>query len=82
MTSPFCQYGLELAAGREPVFFGGLVGTQPLAAIIQARGNALHVGADATPAQFYRGLLDEVRIYNRALTSSEVQTDMATAVPP
>jgi PKD repeat protein len=57
---------------------GVLVSTQPLSATIQARGNGLKIGADATPSQFYRGSLDEVRIYNRGLTAIEIQTDMNT----
>ncbi|MFO0691587.1 MAG: PQQ-dependent sugar dehydrogenase [Myxococcota bacterium] len=32
--------------------------------------------------QFWDGLIDEVRIYDRALTASAIQTDMATPVPP
>jgi len=28
------------------------------------------------------GLLDEIRIYNRALTLSEIQTDMTTPIAP
>jgi hypothetical protein len=51
-----------------------------LSASIQARGNPLLIGADIVPSQFYRGFLDEVRIYNRALTASEVQTDITTPV--
>ena len=68
--------------GSQAQFYvgGTLVGTQPLPAVIQARGRPLNIGADITPAQFQRGLLDEVRIYNRPLTSSEVQTDMTTSL--
>jgi hypothetical protein len=34
-----------------------------------------------TPAsEFWNGLIDEVRIYNRALTQTEIQTDLATPV--
>jgi hypothetical protein len=60
---------------------GILISTQPLAASIQARGMPLNIGADIQPSQFHKGLLDEVRIYNRALTLSEIQTDMTTALP-
>ena len=118
MTSPFYQYGLELASGREPFFYlgtsggalsarmgsnltlnqwshlavvfngsqvrfyvnGTLVRTRQLSASIQARGNPLRIGADIVPSQFHKGFLDEVRIYNRALTQAEVQSDMNTAV--
>jgi hypothetical protein len=69
--------------GAQAQFYvnGILVSTQPLVASIQARGNPLNIGADKTPSQFHKGLLDEVRIYNRALTLPEIQTDMTTALP-
>ena len=110
MTSPYYQYGLELAGGTEPNFFiggsggiqavsiglrfttnqwsdlaisfngvevkffvnGALVKDATLITSITARGNALHVGADAQPGQFFKGSLDELRIYNRALTTAEL----------
>ena len=28
----------------------------------------MNIGADASPAQFYKGMLDDLRIYNRVLT--------------
>jgi hypothetical protein len=36
---------------------------------------ALHIGADyqATPANFFNGSIDDVRIYNRALSPTEIQ---------
>ena len=59
---------------------GALVNTQALSATITARGNAINVGADATPAQFNKGMLDDLRIYNRVLTQAQIQTDMAAPV--
>ena len=38
------------------------------------------MAADADPAQFFKGVLDDVRIYNRTLTATEVQADMNSAV--
>ena len=46
---------------------------------LTARGQLMRVGADASPWQFYRGVLDNLRIYNRTLTATEVQSDMNTA---
>ena len=57
---------------------GALVNTQPLPASITARGNAMNVGADAQPGEYYSGTLDDLRIYNRALSQNEVQSDMNT----
>jgi beta-glucanase (GH16 family) len=40
----------------------------------------LRIGGDAPWGQYFSGLIDEVRIYNRALTPGEILTDMNTAV--
>ena len=37
-------------------------------------GKALNFGTRAPPTQSFAGLLDEVRLYNRALTQSEVSS--------
>ncbi|MBI3528513.1 MAG: DUF1929 domain-containing protein, partial [Betaproteobacteria bacterium] len=44
----------------------------------------LQIGGDSYPDEFFAGRIDEVRIYNRALSAAEIQTDMNTAVgaPP
>src|SRR3954454_16850713 len=42
------------------------------------RGNPINIGADASPAQFYKGLLDDLRIYSRVLTQAQIQSDMTT----
>jgi hypothetical protein len=66
--------------GSQAQFYvnGALVTTASLSASITARGNALRVGADASTQQFFKGSLDDVRIYTRALTTAEIQADMAT----
>ena len=70
------------SSGSQAQFYvnGNLTGTKPLTATMTARGQLLRVGADASPWQFYRGALDNVRIYNRTLTTPELQSDMNTAV--
>ena len=45
------------------------------------RTGALRIGGNSVWGEYFRGLIDEVRIYNRALTATEIQTDMNTAVP-
>jgi hypothetical protein len=68
--------------GTQAQFYvnGTLVATRPVAASITARGNQLRIGADANTQQFYRGMIDDLRVYNRALTASEVQSDMNTGL--
>jgi hypothetical protein len=63
---------------------GYLNGVQELSAgdvaSLQARGNSLRLGVDGTYQQFFDGSLDDLRIYSRALTASEVQSAMQTPV--
>lgn len=41
---------------------------------------ALRIGGNAAWGEFFNGLIDEVRIYNRAITSTELQNDMSTGI--
>src|SRR5215475_6763157 len=42
--------------------------------------NPLQIGGDSIQGQFFAGLIDEVRVYNVALTAAQIQTDMTTPV--
>ena len=46
--------------------------------------SALQIGGDSTYGQYFTGTIDEVRIYNRALSQAEIQSDMTTPIgdPP
>jgi glucose/arabinose dehydrogenase/PKD repeat protein len=57
---------------------GLLVSTTPKAGTIQTSTNPLQFGGDAIYGQYFSGLIDEVRVYNGALTQAQVQTDMST----
>ena len=43
--------------------------------------NPLQIGGDSIYGQYFAGRIDEVRVYNRALTVTEIQTDMNSPVP-
>ena len=47
---------------------------------LQVNTLPLRIGGDSYPGEFFAGLIDNLRIYNRALTAAEVQQDMATPV--
>jgi hypothetical protein len=42
----------------------------------------LRIGGNSLWGEFFQGRIDEVRVYNRALTPAEIQTDMNTPVGP
>ena len=48
---------------------------------IAVSNGALRIGGNSVWGEYFRGAIDEVRIYNRALSAAEVQTDMNTPIP-
>ena len=47
--------------------------------IISSTGS-LRIGGNTIWGEYFNGLIDEVRVYNRALSASEIQADMNTSV--
>jgi hypothetical protein len=47
---------------------------------LQSSDRPLRIGATAEPRGFFRGVIDEVRVYRRARTAEEIRTDMNTPV--
>jgi Concanavalin A-like lectin/glucanases superfamily len=48
---------------------------------IEATDNPLWIGGNNPYGEYFNGLIDEVRVYNRALTQTDIQTDMNSPVP-
>ena len=46
-----------------------------------ASSGKLRIGGNAVWGEYFKGRIDEVRIYNRALSLAEIQIDMGTPVP-
>ncbi len=59
---------------------GSLVATTTATGTIATSTGPLQIGGDSIYGQFFSGVIDEVRIYNKALTQTQIQTDMATPV--
>ena len=57
---------------------GAQVATQARTGAITTSTNQLQIGGDSIYGQYFSGAIDEVRVYNRALSAAEVQTDMST----
>jgi hypothetical protein len=47
---------------------------------IQVRGNEMRLGIDAAFGQASKGELDQVQVYTRALTASEIQAAMNSSI--
>jgi hypothetical protein len=61
---------------------GVQVGTAGASGPIITSNNPLRIGGDTVwPDEFFNGAIDEVRVYNRPLSASEIATDMATPLP-
>jgi hypothetical protein len=65
------------------VFVNGVeAGTTPMTGSLVTSANALSIGGSLVWGEYFEGLIDEVRIYNRALSAAEIRTDMSKAVRP
>jgi YD repeat-containing protein len=60
---------------------GVQVSTLAVGAAAIATNGALRIGGNSVWGEYFKGLIDEVRIYNRALSAAEIQTDMTTPIP-
>jgi len=59
---------------------GTLVRTTALSGAMATSTSALRIGGNSIWGEYFRGLIDEVRVYNRALSAAEIQTDMTTPI--
>ena len=59
---------------------GVQVSTQAISGNLVTSTNPLQIGSDSLYGQYFTGMIDEVRIYNAALSQTQIQADMATPV--
>jgi chitodextrinase len=61
------------------LYVNGLqVASRARTATIATSTNPLQIGGDSLYGQFFQGTIDEVRVYNAALTPAQIQADMNT----
>ncbi len=68
---------VQLYVDGVPVARGAFEGT-----LISSKGVLSIGGNPVWHDEYFHGRIDDVRVYNRALSASEIQADMAIAVPP
>jgi hypothetical protein len=61
---------------------GVLASSKPLLGAMAPSTGALRIGGNSVWGEWFRGLIDDVRVYNRALTSTQIQSDMSVGVSP
>jgi len=59
---------------------GAQVASKPVGGSIRTSDNPLHVGGNPIWGEYFAGLIDDVRVYNRALSVAEISADMASPV--
>jgi glucose/arabinose dehydrogenase len=57
---------------------GTLVSTKAVTGTLANTADPLRIGGNSIWGEFFQGQIDNVRLYNRALMASEIQTDMNT----
>jgi hypothetical protein len=60
---------------------GSPAGSQAQTGSVQVTSTPLRIGGNTYGTEFFPGRIDEVRIYNRALSQGEIQGDMNTPLP-
>ncbi len=61
---------------------GTLVRTTNVSGSMGSSTGALRLGGNSIGAEWFGGMIDEVRVYNRALAAIEIQADMRTPLGP
>ena len=61
---------------------GAEVAAQPAPGPLVTSSGQLRIGGDSVRNGWFNGLIDEVRIYNRPLTATEIAADMNAPVKP
>ncbi|MEV0228470.1 LamG-like jellyroll fold domain-containing protein [Nonomuraea sp. NPDC050786] len=61
---------------------GTQVAQKAVTGTIRGDAQPLRIGGSALWGEYFNGLIDDVRVYNRALTPTEIQNDMNTPIGP
>src|SRR5262249_8483048 len=59
---------------------GNLVSSQAMSGSLTTSTGALRIGGNSVFGDYFQGLIDDVRIYNRALSLNEIRSDLSTPV--
>jgi hypothetical protein len=60
---------------------GNQVATKAATGSIETNSSPLRIGGNVPYGEFFKGRVDEIRIYDRALGQAEIQSDMSAPIP-
>ena len=81
-TNTWTHLALTYDGSSERLYVNGAqVASLAKTGTIATSTNPLTIGSDPIYGQYFAGLIDDVRVYNVALTAAQIQTDMNTPVP-
>ena len=82
-TNTWTHLALTYNGSKAILYVNGVpVVQESVSGSIWDEGGDLRIGANITWGEYFAGLIDEVRIYNRALSAAEIQADMNTPIGP
>ena len=83
-STRWTHLAIDLGRTTLRLFVNGVAGRAPARSPARSRTSTgvLRIGGNAVWSEWFRGAIDEVRVYNRALTLPEIQGDMGRPVPP
>ncbi len=61
---------------------GAEVGSRPLSGSMANTAGPLRIGGNTVWPEWFAGQIDDLRVYDRALSAGEIRTDLATPVSP
>jgi methionine-rich copper-binding protein CopC len=59
---------------------GNVVGSIGATGLLSTSTGALRIGGNSVWGEFFSGLIDDVRVYNRALNQAEIRSDMSSPI--
>jgi len=80
-TTTFHHVAVTRSANAVTFYIDGIqAGTATVTGTFPNNSNPVVIGSETGSGGEFRGRIDEVRIYSRALSQSEIQTDMSTPI--
>jgi Concanavalin A-like lectin/glucanases superfamily len=82
-TNSWTHLATAYSGGSVRLYVNGtLAATTPVPGPLPNSSGPLRIGGNSMWGEYFSGLIDEVRVYDRALSAAEIQTDMDAAIGP